>query len=190
MSGRALRLAVKQEIQERLLLSDAEIDVTDGPEPHPSAPQIFVAVHPGPWLELSSYEGNYSDHDYSVKVTTSVRSGHVPNDRWGKEVINASSDGLEMWALEIIAIIHNNWELVTVTANGILQSNTDEFAEPLRFRPSAEPKRQYGAWWTAGMEHQQSKTQNPHNTKPAGFSQTLLFAGARRTRLTEEQGWP
>lgn len=189
MSGRAIRQAVVEAIQERLSLNDHEVGLQPAGRPPHTAGMIYVAVHAGSWRELSSFDGHYADHQHAVNVTISVRAGHVPEDRWGRETLNTVEDGLEKWAEEILAAVHNQHSVMN-DANTILESATDEFGEPLRFTGAGEPQERPPSWWGAGLEHQHTQSRQPHPSKILGFSQTLTFDGARRTRLTSEQGWP
>jgi hypothetical protein len=103
-SRQALLNAVRDTIQQKLELDSKSCEVTWDGRPHPSAGNLFVAVHRGP---RSNGSRTYLDYVMSFFVTITKRVNE-PFDRLGKSNLVAVTRSLEDVADPIIELIHED----------------------------------------------------------------------------------
>lgn len=165
MSYRALLLAVRDELRDRLELKPIECEITIDGQPIPSCGERFIAVSQADW---STQQTESLDEDYAIDVTVSMRLPRVPVDKEYKLIVQAIT-GFADLASAVRAALHGDirgWAVVN-RANATIGPNANGFCEPLRFRGGSRPQVRGGSWFWAKREPR------------AGVAQVLHFREAR-----------
>lgn len=180
MSQRAILLATRNYLRSNVPTSLSSlfnsttinqcIEVTFDGRPLPHHGEAFIAVHPGTW---SNQYDEGIEEEFGVNLTVSVKGGKTPLDRWGPELMENASTGLDK-VLEVVRVmVHSNYTIMTA-ANTIITASANGFIRPLYFRDGGTPQPKGGSWWSArGKE------------EFGGLAQTLRFAGAMRDQTIE-----
>jgi len=180
VSQRALLLAVRDHLRQELSLATGQCEVQFDGQPPPVCSELFVAVHPGDWAN-EPVEGLLEV--YGVEVTVTIRVARVPQHALGPNaLVGPSGESLDNWLEKIRAVLHLDKGVypVLTKANALIGSGENGFIEPLRFQSGGRPQPRGPDWFSAD-------TDLSSRLPPVGLSQTLIFGGARRVQVIEEQ---
>lgn len=155
--------------------ANAECDVRPDGAPGPIGPQVFVAVSPG-GIRNSDTSPHSLDEEYEIKVTLTMKSGWLPVDNYGPEMVAKASTGLYARAEALRARIHGNYTIIN-NANTTIGAGENGFIEPLKFSYMTPPQFK-GPDWFSGEDLA---------TPPSGLAVDLTFVAARRVQVIEEQ---
>lgn len=161
-------------IRSDLGLDDKYVGVQPDGRPPPVAGQMYVAIHAGPFQNQSDTS---LDETYEARVTLSMRGPVVPTDRQGSDLVVLASTGLLARAEAIRASQHMNYTVLNNANTGQTYSigaGENGFVEPLKFQSASEPIEVGADWWRS-------------DKKMGGWMVALVFGGARRVQVIEEQ---
>ena len=188
MSLRALHLAVRNRLKDSvvnggLALTARECEVM-GPDGRPPARcgERFVAVHGG---GCSNSSRDDLDEVYHLYVTVTLRAARVPPDRWGTDLIDKATTGMDDLCQSVKVSIHKDAanDVVIRAANILLGAGADGFSgingfvESLIFENMGDDAPKGPDWFSA----------DPEDLHGVGFARTLRFGGARRVQTLESQ---
>lgn len=173
MSGKALRMAIVEEIRESLRMKIEECDTRVGPEPAPvtTTGQVYVAVHPLSIRNLAPGDQQYAHLQYSVGITVSIRELRTPIDRWGSRLLDAEH-GCESIHLQILRLIQANYEQILARANRLiadLEKSKELLFRPLFLIDIGNPQERMPQWWGGSA-----------GAAAVGVSQSAVYGGAER----------
>ena len=168
---RALLQATLNHLRDTLSLDASTSEVMPTGKPPAFAGEVFYTVHPG---TVSNQDVHCLDEQYSLDVTITLRSGKVPTDRVGTELLLAEDDGIYDRADAVRAAIHMRYVGLMNDANTDLTASVNGFVEPLVFLGYGRVQEQGGNWFGG-----------KGGPGSAGISLTLSFGRARRAQTIE-----
>jgi hypothetical protein len=179
MAMDVLLQAVVDRVKTIMTYDDTQVDVSDDGKPPPFSGQVFAVVHPGEF----SNDGDLSlDEKYDVSVTLTFRTGYVPQDRIGQEVL-FKTIGIYAAVHRLRAGLHMDYTGMGFCgglgqAGGksySLSSGVNGFSEPLKFRRASKPMVKGPDWfWADGVDD-----------ATTGVAVQIDFVGARRIQSIE-----
>jgi hypothetical protein len=179
VSQRALLIAVRDRIRDRLNYGPTECDVRPDGRPIAAASETYVAVHEGEWRGVDC-EG--LDELFGIDVTVSVRSGVTPDDRLGESLmVGPAGMSLDEKLRGIVALLHRDPPDYPVlnAANVLIGAGGNGLVVPLRFSHADRTKIADPKWfWGPPAEEDDC---------PAGLYRTLHFVEAERVQTIESQ---
>lgn len=165
--------AVLDHLRASLALDESTSEVMPTGKPPAFSGDTFYVVHPG---QIGTDQVEGLEETFGVDVTITLRTGSVPADRVGTELILNTTTGIYARAAAVRAKLHMRYADVMNDANAALGSGVNGFVEPLWFLGAGRVQEQGAAWFSA-----KATTANP-----AGISLTLSFGRARRIQVIEE----
>ena len=189
MSKPILAVATVQALRQLLSLPSSECDHMPDGQPPARCGHRFVAVHYG---GQSNTCRNSLDREFDLAVTVTMRLA-APRDRAGMWLARRNTrDGLEQLCEEIVRALHMSYPVIN-RANVLLESENPVrlpwatitvhgYSEPFHFASDAGDPREVGADWFGAV----NESEEGGLTAPAGYTQELRFAGARRLQPNEE----
>lgn len=180
MSMRSLLLAVRDRVRQRVRgaveYTEGECGVQPDGMPDPRSGQVYVSVHPGMVVNDSDQS---LDETYEVKLTVTVRAGWAPVDRHGDPLLVAQDTGLYARVEALRARLHMDYTVLDKANAGedySIGAAENGFVEPLKFRRMGEVQVKGPEWFHAEAE-----------AETAGLAVELVFGGARRVQVIQEQ---
>ena len=185
MSMQALLVAVTDRVRRQLGYTAEQCAVRPDGAPDPASGEVFVAVHPLGFRNTDD-GAHRLDEEVEVGVTLTMRSGWLPVDRFGPELVAKDNTGLYARAEAIRALCHMDYTAIN-NANTAIGAGENGFVEPLKFRSCSAVRPQLPVWFSAEGTSLNERQVKSHVDATCGMSVELTFGGARRVQTLEEQ---
>lgn len=164
-------------------IADGFVNLTEGGEPPPMAPEWFVGVHKDPTSVNQPQPGGrttYTDEVFTLLVTISMKVTRYASDRVAKDGYPLLQDKIRV----IASYFANNAYTIMNNINGQLDlTATNGFIEPfVSANMSPAIQKRGKSWFKAGSSRASDKggTQGPGTL---AVSATMRFEGLRRIQV-------
>lgn len=158
--------AATEMLRLRLDSPDYSIQAASDPQPSPTVPDIYLAVHESGFTTVDPSQDALSVR-LRFRVTVSVRCPEFPFDR-PEEFLGEHSRNVMKIAEKIAWTLHQERWRVLDMANAKRPTGMNGLVEPYGLMDLGETANRNGKWWQLGNEAESL----------VGFSRSILFGNA------------